>query len=51
MNFLNSYIRQLKSDPEIKTSKLDHIKEKLQQERKFNRRMMKMVMAMQQSLN
>ena len=51
ITFLNGYIKQLKCDPDMKSSKLDYVRDKVQQERKFNRRMMKMVMAMQKSLD
>lgn len=31
INFLNGYIKQLKYDPELKSSKLEYVKDKVQQ--------------------
>lgn len=43
MDFLNGYIKQLKTDPSVKVSRLDQIMEKVEEEREFNKNILKMV--------
>jgi archaellum component FlaC len=43
MEFLNGYIKQLKTDPSVKASKIDQIMDRLEEERAFNKNILVML--------